>query len=177
MSYFYGRVADYEGMFEMDQDGVVRLCDDFKQGYVAHLLGEGHTVDILRPCKTGLHPLYDCAGRKHFVLYKHYDRTFYHNVSDDTVWCLLNDQTRVFHPAKDECPLTAFLQLAMKKSTATFTLWNKFMEEYEGVRKAEHGWTVFAPSAVSGCPPDELRVPNIDCSHYALTQPDINGAS
>lgn len=177
MSYFYGRIADYEGLFEMDQDGVVRPCDVFKQGYVGHLLSEGHTVDILSSCKTRPHPLYDCAGRKHFVLHKHYDRTFYHNVSDDTVWCLLNDQTRVFHPAKDECPLTAFLQLAMKKSTTTFTLWNKIMEEYEGVRKAEHGWTVFAPSAVPGYPADERNVPNIDCSHYALTRLSINGAS
>lgn len=177
MSYFYGRIADYEGMFEMDQDGVVRPCDDFKQGYVGHLLGEGHTVDILSSCKTGLHPLYDCAGRKHFVLHKHYDRTFYHNVSDDTVWCLLNDEKRVFHYVEDECPLTPFLQLAMKKNTTTFTLWDKLIEEYEGVRKAEHGWKVFVPGLAPGYPADEMSVPNIDCSHYALTKPTLNGAS
>lgn len=177
MSYFYGQIASYEGMFKMDQDGVVRPCDGLQQVYVDTHIAAGCSVRILSPCKTGLHPLYDCAGRKHFVLHKHYDRTFYHNVSDDTVWCLLNDQTRVFHPVKDECPLTAFLQLAMKKSTTTFTLWNKLTEEYEGVRKAEHGWTVFAPGAVPGHPADEKIVPNVDCSHYALTPPSINGAS
>lgn len=176
MSYFYGAIADYEGMFEMDQDGVVRPCDAFQQEYVDDHTAAGCKVRILESCKTGLHPLYDCAGRKHFVLHKHYDRTFYHNVSDDTVWCLLNDEKRVFHYISDECPLTAFLQLAMK-STTTFTLWNKLMGEYEGVRKAEHGWTVFAPSAVPGYRAIEMWVPSIGCSHYALTKPDINGAS
>lgn len=177
MAYFYGRIADYESLFEMDQDGVVRPCDDSKQGYVDRHIAAGCDVRVLSPCKTGLHPLYDCEGKKHFVLHKTHYRTFFHNISDDTVWCLLNDQTRVFHPAKDECPLTAFLQLAMKKSTTMFTLWNKLMEEYEGVRKAERGWTVFAPSAEPGYPAEERGVPNIDCSHYALTQPSINGAS
>lgn len=176
MSYFYGKIADYEGMFEMDQDGVVRPCDAFKQKYVDTHIAAGCTMSVLEPCKTGLHPLYDCAGRKHFVLHKHYDRTFYHNISDDTVWRLLNDEKRVFHYAEDECPLTPFLQL-VAKSGDTFTLWNKLVEEYEGVKKAEHGWSVFTPSAVPGCPADELRVPNIDCSHYALTRPTLNGAS
>lgn len=176
MSYFYGRIADYESLFEMDQDGVVRPCDEFKQGYVGHLLGEGHTVDILSSCKTGLHPLYDCAGRKHFVLHKTYDRTFFHNVSDDTVWCLLCDEKRVFHAIEGECPLTAFLQLAVGTG-ATVTLWDKITGEYEGVKKAEHGWAVFARSAVPGYPVDELRVPGIDCSRYALSDPTLNGAS
>ena len=176
MSYFYGRIADYEGMFEMYKDGVVRPCDEFQQGYVDHLLGEGHTVDILSSCKTGLHPLYDCAGRKHFVLHKHYDRTFYHNISDDTVWCLLRDEKRVFHPIEDECPLTSFLKLAVETG-AKVTLWNKLTEEHEGVKKAEHGWTVFAPSAVPGYPAEEMSIPNIDCNHYALAKPNINGAS
>lgn len=175
MSYFYGRVADYESLFEMDQDGVVRPCDELQQGYVDHLLGEGHTVDILSPCKTGLHPMYDCEGRKHFVLHKHYDRTFFHNVSDDTVWCLLHDEERVFHWIEDECPLTSFLQLAMERD-ATFTLWDKLGEEYVSVRKTEHGWTVFTPSVVPGYPADKLSIPSIDCSHYALTEPNINGA-
>lgn len=176
MSYFYGRIADYESMFKMDQDGVVRPCDDFKQAYMDDRIAEGCDVRVLSACKTGLHPLYDCEGRKHFVLHKHYDRTFFHNVSDDTVWCLLNDQTRVFHPVEDECPLTAFLQLAMK-SGATFTLWNKLTEEYDGVRKAEHGWTVFAQSVVADDRADEMWVPNIACSHYALCKPSMNGAS
>lgn len=176
MSYFYGRIADYENLFEMDQDGVVRPCDDTKQGYVDDRIAEGFFVHVLSPCKTGLRPLYDCEGRKHFVLHKSYDRTFYHNVSDDTVWCLLNDQTRKFHPTEEECPLTSFLKLAMKKDT-TFTLWNKLKEEYEGVKKAEHGWTVFSPSVVPGYPEDETGFPSIDCGRYALCDPTLDGAS
>lgn len=175
MSYFYGRIADYEGMFEMDRDGVVIPCDGLKQAYVDDRIAEGCTVRVLSACKTGLHPLYDCEGRKHFVLHKHYDRTFFHNVSDDTVWCLLKDRKRVFHPVEDECPLTPFLQLAVKRG-ATFTLWNKFTEEYEGVRKAEHGWTVFAQSETTDDRADEMWVPNIACSHYALAHPSMNGA-
>lgn len=176
MSYFYGRIADYESMFEMDQDGVVRPCDELQQGYVDHLLGEGHTVDILSSCKTGLHPLYDCEGQKHFVLHKHYDRTFFHNVSDDTVWCLLHDEERVFHCTEDECPLTSFLQLAVETG-AKVTLWDKITEEYEGVRKAEHGWMVFARCMVPGYPVDKILVPGIDCNRYALCDPTFNGAS
>ena len=176
MAYFYGQIADYESMFEMDQDGVVRPCDEFQQGYVDHLLGEGHTVDILSSCKTGLHPLYDCEGRKHFVLHKHYDRTFFHNVSDDTVWCLHHDEKRVFHCTEDECPLTSFLKLAAE-TEAKVTLWDKLTEAYEGVRKAEHGWTVLARCHTPGYPVDKIRVPGIDCNRYALCDPTLNEAS
>lgn len=160
MSYFYGRVADYESLFEMDQDGVVRPCDEFQRGYADHLLGEGHTVDILSSCKTGLHPLYDCEGRKHFVLHKHYDRTFFHNVSDDTVWCLPHGEKRAFHCIEDECPL-----------------WDKITEAYEGVRKTEQGWKVFARCTAPGYPVDKIQVPGIDCNRYALCDPMLNGAS
>lgn len=176
MSYFYGRIAGYENLFEMDQDGVVRPCDGSKQAYVDNRIAAGYDVIVLSSCKTGLHPLYDCEGKKHFVLHKTHDRTFFHNISDDTVWCLPRNKKRFLHFTEEECPLTAFLQLAVKRDDS-ITLWNKSSEEYEEVKKVEHGWAAFAQNAVFDDRMDEMWVPGIDCSHYALTKPRVNGAS